>query len=302
MLRSLVLPRVVVSEFPRAPTSDALCCSHTVTVSTYGLRLLIRTNDPVAAARFSDLLPPLARTTGAATWNQSFTIRNAGRCQCRVKHSEVDTWIGQRFLQSYDSLSFDLAFDRLGLVIKHYVALYAHGRAFVHAGAVAWQGRGIVIPGRSMAGKSTLVDALARLGAVYYSDEYAVIDSRGRLHPFPQPLAMRTSASGLTQSDRDPIAEGFEVGTTAIPIGLVVSTAYKAISRWKPRSMTRGETVLELLDNCVAAQHAPHRVIAAITAATGSTDGVKGNRGDAPAAAARILELADSSKKNVARR
>ena len=32
---------------------------------------------------------------------------------------------------------------------------------------------------------------LVRAGATYYSDEYAVFDSRGRVHPFAQQLAQR---------------------------------------------------------------------------------------------------------------
>ena len=36
-------------------------------------------------------------------------------------------------------------------------AYRAEGCLFVHAGAVSWKGRGIVIPARSRAGKTTLV-------------------------------------------------------------------------------------------------------------------------------------------------
>jgi hypothetical protein len=31
------------------------------------------------------------------------------------------------------------------------------------------------------------VAELVRAGATYYSDEFAVLDSRGRVHPFPRP-------------------------------------------------------------------------------------------------------------------
>ena len=57
----------------------------------------------------------------------------------------------------------------------------------MHAGAVAWRDRGIVIPGRSHSGKTTLVRALVE-AARYYSDEFAVLDPQGRLHPYPLPL------------------------------------------------------------------------------------------------------------------
>jgi len=61
---------------------------------------------------------------------------------------------------------------------------------------VAWRGRAILLPGRSYVGKSTLVMELVRAGAVYYSDEYAVLDARGRVHPFAQPVALREPDGG----------------------------------------------------------------------------------------------------------
>ena len=65
-----------------------------------------------------------------------------------------------------------------------HVANYAPDRVFVHAGVVAWRGRALVLPGTSFAGKTTLVAELVRAGAIYYSDEYAVLDEQGRVHPY----------------------------------------------------------------------------------------------------------------------
>ena len=71
------------------------------------------------------------------------------------------------------------------------MAEFARRRVFLHAGAVAWNGLGIVIPGGTMSGKTSLVRELLQAGALYYSDEYAVLDDLGRLHPYPQPLGVR---------------------------------------------------------------------------------------------------------------
>ena len=75
------------------------------------------------------------------------------------------------------------------------VAEYAPRRIFVHAGVVGWKDRAILIPGLSHSGKTTLVDQLIRAGATYYSDEYAVLDARGRVHPYPRALGMRLPGS-----------------------------------------------------------------------------------------------------------
>jgi len=64
------------------------------------------------------------------------------------------------------------------------VATLAKGLIFVHAGVVGWQNRAIVIPGRSLSGKTTLVLALVEAGTDYYSDEYALFDSEGRVHAY----------------------------------------------------------------------------------------------------------------------
>lgn len=66
------------------------------------------------------------------------------------------------------------------------VAANARHGLFVHAAAVAWRCVGIVMPARSMAGKSTLVRALVAAGADCYSDEYAVLDATGAPAPVPQ--------------------------------------------------------------------------------------------------------------------
>ena len=47
----------------------------------------------------------------------------------------------------------------------------------------------------SHVGKSTLVTALLRAGATYYSDEYAVIDGRGQVYPYARRLSLRATSS-----------------------------------------------------------------------------------------------------------
>jgi hypothetical protein len=65
------------------------------------------------------------------------------------------------------------------------------GYHLFHAGAVARNGRGIVLPAASGAGKSTVVAALALSGFDYYSDDVAVLGSDYRLRPFPKVISLR---------------------------------------------------------------------------------------------------------------
>src|SRR5205085_10412678 len=114
---------------------------------------------------------------------------------------------------------------------ESFVAERAPDHLFVHAGVVAWKGRAIVMPGASFAGKTTLVQAWLEAGATYYSDEFAVLDRAGRVHPFARPLAVREGPTAWP--GRVPAAAlGAGIGTTPLPIGLVLVTAYRAGARW----------------------------------------------------------------------
>ena len=55
------------------------------------------------------------------------------------------------------------------------VAEFSPQAVFLHAGVAVWNGAAILIPGRSHAGKSTLIKSLIEAGAVYYSDEFAPV-------------------------------------------------------------------------------------------------------------------------------
>src|SRR5262249_208611 len=89
------------------------------------------------------------------------------------------------------SMELEGLFSELEANLQLLAAYRAEGYLFVHAGAVGWQGQAIVIPGRSFCGKTTLVSALVRAGATYYSDEFTVFDAQGRVHPYPLPLSIR---------------------------------------------------------------------------------------------------------------
>ena len=172
------------------------------------------------------------------------------------------------------------------------VALHAPDRLFVHAAAVAWKGRAIVIPGHSHAGKSTLTAALLRAGAGYLSDEYAVLDAGGLVHPFPRPLHMRPRTPGPS-CEVPAAAYGGATVRQPLAVGMVIATAFREGATWRPRRMSRGEVALTLLGRAVMAHVRPAYVLAHVAAAApGDVLGLRGWRGDADETAARILARA----------
>src|SRR5262245_22266768 len=127
--------------------------------------------------------------------------------------------------------TLDQVIDALESDLQLFVADTAPRRVFIHAGVVALQGKAVVIPGRSFSGKTSLVAALVKAGAIYYSDEYAVIDEKGLVHHYARPLSIRENGY-LGKAKRYQVeALGGRSGVKPLPVGLVVVSTYKSGAR-----------------------------------------------------------------------
>jgi hypothetical protein len=175
---------------------------------------------------------------------------------------------------------------------KLLTAYRAEGRLFVHAGAVSWRDLGIIIPGRSRSGKSTLVRALVGAGAIYYSDEFAVLDAEGRMHPHALPLSIR--ASETQRAVKTPIeAVGGRAGTRPVDVGLIAVTRYERSARWRPRRLSAGRAFLALMANTVAARRTPQTAMAVLRATVLGGKAIQTLRGEARRVAAALLAEVD---------
>jgi len=193
-----------------------------------------------------------------------------------------------------ESPSAAVALDWLIADLEIWVAEHAEGLIFVHAGAVAWNGRAIVVPGSTLAGKSSLVSALVLAGATYYSDEYTVIGPDGMVRPYARMLSIRPTTGGLGR--RMSVTElGGRAGTEPVPLALVAHLRYDASAGWAVEELTRGRTALALVENTVPAQTRPVEMMDHLQAATEGVLGLSGTRGDADEAAERLLSLLDDA-------
>ncbi|HSF31671.1 MAG TPA: hypothetical protein VLK82_14505, partial [Candidatus Tectomicrobia bacterium] len=161
-----------------------------------------------------------------------------------------------------------------------HIAESARHRLFVHAGAVGWQGQTILIPGRSYTGKSTLVAAMVRAGATYYSDEYAVVDAAGRVHPYPKPLSLR-GGEGVKPGRYSIEMLGGATGVKPLPVGLVVVSEYRPEAVWRPRRLSAGRGVLALLANTVSARRQPAAALSTLQQVAAQATIIAGKRGEA---------------------
>lgn len=236
-----------------------------------------------------DRLPPGWQAKRGGTVERLYSLVVGGNGDSRVRRLNV--LYGNAGLLARTRRLED-ALDTFAADVQLHVAERARKRVFVHAGAVGWRGRAIVVPGRSFSGKTTLVAELVRAGATYYSDDYAVFDAHGHVHPFPRPLSMRPEGEHV--QERHPVESiGGVAGERPLPVGLVVVTEYSSRVRgWRPRGLSAGQGVLELFAHAVAARRRPAEVLEALEGAAADALILKGRRGEAAPAAAAILERA----------
>ncbi len=190
--------------------------------------------------------------------------------------------------------------DQLWIVFANHAQLLTAFRAqnclFVHAGVVGWPGqagmRAILIPGRTLSGKTTLVRALVQAGATYYSDEFAVLDPAGRVHPYAVPLSIRQQRDQV--GVKTPVeALGGQAGDAPLPVRLIVITRYQPRARWRPQPLSPGQALLALMDNTVAAQRDPALSMPILKQVVGQAQVISSRRGQAERIAPRLLRYLD---------
>jgi hypothetical protein len=281
------MPRTRPSE--GAGRIDRVAWTAGTCVEAHGVRLGVRTNAPAMLERLSSCLPPGSRPSRSAVVDELFSVwvdPAEGTRPSRV-------YVGAR--RRARTRDLRQAFAVLESELRQSLAARSKQRTFVHAGVVGWRGKAIVVPGRSRSGKTTLVAELVRAGATYLSDEFAIIDSRGRVHPFAKPLSIR-GRGGCDLHVSRPSAEdlGGQSGTEALPIGLVVLASHQPGAEWRPRTLTAGQAVIEMLANTVPARLRPAASLAALERAVARATVLKGERGEAAALAPRLLQLVET--------
>lgn len=244
-------------------------------------------SDPSALDAVRALLPPGWKRSPRAAVDVLYSLRTGGEGGRRGARNFNLLYKGAGLIAR--SLKPGDVYDVLESDLRLYVAERATRTVFVHAGVVSWEGRAILIPGRSFTGKTTLVAELVKAGAEYYSDEYAILDERGLVHPYARPLAVREG--GGPRQTRRPVEEfGGRAGERPLPVGLVVVTRYERGVRWRPRRLTPGEGVLEMLSNTVSARRSPERALNVLSKVAERAVMLYGARGEATRAAASILK------------
>lgn len=257
----------------------------TMAVCCFDVPLTIRVSHRSLLPDVIESLPPGCAPAGSSTESHRFSISLGGRSR-RTGLPRLHVYQDDdRIARSADRTVAMLALES---AMRFSVAESSRQWLFVHAGVVGWHGQAIVIPGISGAGKTSLTRALVEAGARYYSDEYAVIDEHGLVHPFQKPLSIRRST--FPWREQLPVSVfGDRVGGEPIPVGLVVSTRYREGAHWQPHTLTPGETAIALLSNTIRARADPATMLNRLGRSLRVATGIAGNRGDAEETARAVL-------------
>lgn len=251
----------------------------TAVVEAYGAHLAVSAPDREALREIIDGLP-----------------RGWAECGPEIKYSEIKWRFGVRrdgsgfrvrdnHGREVPAPDLDLAIWMLRTQMRRFVGYHAQDLIFIHAGVVASRGSAIVLPGRSFAGKTTLVEALVRAGAELFSDEYAMIDSEGRVAHYREPLSVRGPRG------QEEIDLGSGELQEPVPVGLVVLTVYKPGSKWSPQPLSIGRGIVAVMEHAVPARDRPADTLAALRMALADALILQSDRGEADETARLLLDL-----------
>ncbi len=246
--------------------------------TSHGARIGVRTTDAALLECLADRLPPGSLSAADPEVDGLFSLAVV-ESRSRA-HPAPHFFLHQGACRVAHTRDAGEVLDALASALHGQVAAASRGPLFVHAGVVGWGGKAVVIPGRTFSGKSSLVAALVRAGATYFSDEYAVFDADGRVHPYAKPLSLR-DADGQRGRTSPIEALGGRAATDPLPVGLILSARYEAGARWRPRPQSPARAMMALLDNTVQVRTQPQAAMQILQKAAMSAGAFQSKRGEA---------------------
>ena len=259
----------------------------------HGLRVGVRSDCDELLRRAVEPLPacwrPLSLPSTECDVDHLYSLRR-GRKEKRLRTFDLLFHNHHRLYRGRDG---DEVPRLVELHAERLAAELAPDAVFVHAGAVSWRGRGILLPGESGAGKTTLVAALVAAGAHYYSDEFAVLDRQGRLLPYAR--------APRTKDDVPDYASGClpeRVGREPVPVSMVFLSSYRSGVKSQPTELSPGRAVIEMMRHTPAGRARPGDVLDTLEKVVHRCAIWQGERGDARAVATEILQTSWSPALN----
>lgn len=253
---------------------------HVLAFEIQGAGARVAVNQPDMLDRVARCVPKGSTVRPSAAGDRRFALLAEDGVYTVMQDGEA--------IMSSDTIEMALLFLSNHLML--FTLLRAEDVLFVHAGVVGHGEHAIVLPGGRGIGKTTLVAALLRAGAFYYTDDYMALAPDGRVHPYALPLLMRdpetTLATAHTAEDL-----GASVGDRALPVGIIAHIPHRDGAQLRLESQSPGAGVLLLLANSFGPDLRPGYAMSAAREAVSGALVLGGERGDADEAASALLEL-----------
>ncbi len=243
---------------------DRLGWAAGISFLSHGVRIGVRVNKPEVLESLVERLPAGWKPAKYKVVEQLYSLK-VGGVGARPHIRQFNLLYGN-LNKLARTMSLDEVFEAFQKDLQHAVPVLAKHKVFVRAGVVGWQGRAILIAGEDQSGKSRLVKELVKAGATYYSDEYAMLDAKGRVHPY----------LGLLDEFEDA-----QIGKKPLPVGTLIVTSYKEGARFRPRKLSEGQAALELLAQTSATRRIPQTALTFVQKAVAEAQAFKGIRGEA---------------------
>jgi len=262
---------------------------HQIPFETFGLEMRFCTNAPELMERVHSILPPGWRRIPRSSKQLRMGLLEEDN-EIYSIHRDVLTVEGEvsQPVCIHDAPGREYALMTLETALSTILATELRNFVTVHAGVVADGDRAIVMPGVTFSGKTTLVRALVQAGAVYYSDECAMLDEDGRVHPYARQLSYRPPNRDAVDLKVEQL--GGVAGTEPLPIGMVILTRFRPGGEWQPRELSAGAAILATLQHAVAPQHRPEQTMRVVKKAIAGALALEGERGEADQLAGDLLE------------
>lgn len=187
----------------------------------YGTRIAIRSDKSETIAKLVEILPNVLPNGWKEIEDSATDFIFTIIVQKRKSKKNVFYKNGELILENF---SPENIWELIDSQIRMTVGEHSKDYVFIHAGVVGWKGRAIVIPGSSFSGKTTLTAEFVKRGAIYYSDDFTILDKDGYVHPFPRKLSLRGIIDDYQQLDFAVEELGGTRGTQPIPVGVLLLT------------------------------------------------------------------------------
>jgi len=261
---------------------DRLGWAEAVSLASYGVRVGIRVSTSNILEDLLKRIPVAWKPAASPIVERMYSViagRKSPRASLRLYNLVYAN--AERISRAAD---FEQSLEAFESDLQLYIAENAPRHLFVRSGVVGWRGRAIIMPGENFSGKTTIVREMVRAGATYYSDEYAVIDREGRVHPFLKPLGLR---DGDKREINNP---GGRAGIKPLEPAMILICKYKLGARWRPRRLSPGEGALEIMANAVSTRGRPARALATIHKVVSRATIMKGTCGEARQVVEYVLD------------